>query len=182
MADDADDGADHDDGDDARQSFSSPPPSTPCCHKAAVHDTSSTPYRKDADHDASSPLQVLLQEAASLAARIASRQDFRAAAIHVARRNSDPALAAMVPTPERATPPTILPQESVVSETIRHPETKMSAQDGHAAKSTSSSPQSVRVLGVLGPNRKLSAADNLLEDVSDIFVGSPARFRDCLSG
>jgi hypothetical protein len=37
MADDADDGADHDDddGDDTRQGLSSPPPSTPC-HKAAL--------------------------------------------------------------------------------------------------------------------------------------------------
>jgi hypothetical protein len=116
MADDADDGADHDDdGDDARQSFSSPPPSTPCCHKAAVHDTSSTPYRKDADHDAPSPLQVLQQEAASLAATTASRQDFRAAAIQFARRNMDPSLAAEVSTPERATPPTVLPQEAAVA-------------------------------------------------------------------
>jgi hypothetical protein len=42
--------------------------------------------------------------------------------------------AAVVSTPERAAPLTVLPQEAVVPETIQHSDNKLSAKDGHAAK------------------------------------------------
>jgi hypothetical protein len=86
-----------------------------------------------------------------------------------------------VPTPERATRPTVLPQEAVVSETIQRSDKKMSAQDGHAVHSTSSPFNSFLRSGVLGPNHKLFTADNLLDDVPGILFDSPTT-RGCLSG